>query len=126
MVMLDGVPPEAAPLIWDVNARAFGPPRPGATPPSTPRFIKGPLPLPWFFRAAALPGKALHIALGLWYMKGLCCSATFPFKRKTAGGFGVSPDATYDALTRLEAAGLIRVARHRGRSPVVTVLDLVD
>jgi DNA-binding transcriptional regulator YhcF (GntR family) len=56
-------------------------------------------------------------------MKGLCCKETFPFKRKAAAEMGVSPDATYDALTNLEAAGLIQVDRHRGRSPVVTVLD---
>ena len=59
-------------------------------------------------------------------MKGLCRSATFPFKRKVADGMGVSRDATYDALTNLEDEGLISVCRHRGRSPVVTVLDLAN
>ena len=122
MVMLEGVPPATTQLVWDVNARVLTPPRPGAAPAS-PRFIKGPLPLSWLRRAAALPGKALHIALGLLYMSGLCRSATVTFKRKTAAEFGVSPDATYDALTNLEAAGLVRVDRHRGRSPTVTILD---
>ena len=110
-------------LVWDANAGAFGAPPPNAES-KTARFIKGPLPLPWIQCAAALPGKALHVAVALWYVKGLCRSATFPFKRTVAAGLGVSPDATYDALTNLEAAGLIRVARHRGRSPVVTVLGL--
>lgn len=121
--MMDGSPPETARLVWDTNTCAFGPPRPHAETP-VPHFIKGPLPLPWFRRAAVLPGKALHVALGLWFMKGLCRSATFPFKRKVAAELGVSRDATYDALTNMEVAGLIRVSRHRGRSPVVTVLDL--
>lgn len=125
MVMLEGVSPETAPLVWDANARAFRPARANAEP-AVRYFIKGPLPLPWLHRAAALPGKALHIAVGLWYMRGLCRSASFPFKRKTAAEFSVSRDATYDALTNLEDAGLIRVNRHRGRSPMVTVLDLVD
>ena len=123
--MLEGGPPEATQLVWDANTGAFGPPRPGAAS-AAPHFIKGPVPLRWLLRAAALPGKALHIATGLWYMKGLCRSATFPFKRKTAAEFGVSPDATYDALTNLEAAGLVRVDRHRGRSPVVTILELAE
>ena len=44
----------------------------------------------------------------------------FPFERMAAMEIGVSRDATYDALINLEEAGLIRVSRHRGRSPVVT------
>jgi len=69
MVMLEGVSPETAPLVWDANARAFRPARANAEP-AVRYFIKGPLPLPWLHRAAALPGKALHIAVGLWYMRG--------------------------------------------------------
>jgi len=124
-VMVDASPPDTTQLVWDVNARALRPPRPGAQPP-TDYFILGPLPLAWFHRAAALPGKALHVAVGLWFMKGLCGSATFPFKRKVTDGFGVSRDATYDALTNLEGEGLISVCRHRGRSPVVTILAIAD
>ncbi len=123
--MVEGSPPETTRLVWDANAGAFGPPRRDADRTAH-RFIKGPLPLRWIQRAAALPGKALHVALGLWYVKGLCRTATFPFKRKVAAGMGVSPDATYDALTNLEVAGLIRVIRQRGRSPAVTILDLSD
>ena len=74
-------------------------------------------------RAGQLPGRTLHVALGLWFKKGLCGSTTFTFKRKEATAFGASIDATYDALTNLEAAGLIRVDRHRGRSPTITILD---
>jgi len=115
--MVDGSPPETTQLVWDVNAGAFGPPR--ASPESpTHYFIKGPIPLLWLQRAAVIPGKALNVALAIWFVGGLCRSKTFSFKRSVAAGLGVSPDATYDALTKLEGAGLIRVARHRGRSPV--------
>jgi len=115
---------QTTPLVWNVNAGAFGPPpRPGAESQSR-YFIKGPIPLLWLQRAAAIPGKALHVALGLWFVKGLCCKATFPFKQKVTADLGVSRDATYDALSRMEEAGLIRVLRHRGRSPVVTVLEV--
>ena len=86
------------------------------------RFVKGPLPYTWMQRAGQLPGKALHVALGLWFKKGVCGSITFTFKPKEATAFGASIDAVYDALERLEAAGLIRVERHRGRSPTVTIL----
>ncbi|MEO9161031.1 MAG: hypothetical protein ABI349_01300 [Casimicrobiaceae bacterium] len=57
-------------------------------------------------------------------MAGMCCSRTFPFKRKAATAFGASIDAVYDALKNLEEAGLISVVRHRGRSPIVTILEV--
>jgi DNA-binding FadR family transcriptional regulator len=37
--------------------------------------------------------------------------------------FGVSRDAGYDALGRLDDAGLIQVRRKRGRMPKVTLLE---
>ena len=117
------IPRDERRLVWDPSARRLGPPPGDAKRPTT-YFIKGPLQLPWLHGAAGLPGKALHIALGLLFLKGLHCSSTFPFKRKVANEFGVSRDATYDALTNLENAGLISVSRHRGRSPIVTVIDL--
>jgi hypothetical protein len=124
--MVDGSPATTTThLVWDANAAAFRPPQPGSkTRPD--RFIKGPIPLPWFVKAAALPGKAPIVALVLWWIRGLCRSATFPLKRQATNVFSVSPDAAYDALKRLEEAGLIRVLRHCGRSPVVTVLDVSD
>lgn len=121
--MVEGSPPHTTQLVWDVNAGAFGPPRPGAESPAR-YFIKGPIPLSWLQCAAAIPGKALHVALGLWFVGGLCRSKTFSFKRSVATGMGVSPGALYDALTRLEGAGLIHAERHSGRSPVVTILDV--
>ena len=115
------VTPDAVRLAWNASTCTYGPPLSVQVSAAT-RFIKGPLPLPWLQRAAALPGKAFHVAVGLWYVSGLCRSDTFSFKRSVAADFGVSPDATYDALTNLEAAGLVSVARHRGRSPTVTIL----
>jgi len=108
-------------MVWDANARAFRSP-PESTE-ATPKFVKGPIPYRWLERAGQLPGKVLHVALGLWWVRGLCRSKTFLFKRQAAVAFGASKDASYDALTRLEAVGLISVVRHRGRSPTVTILD---
>ena len=115
------IAPDAVRLTWNPVSRTYESPK-CVESSAAGRFIKGPLPLPWFQRAAALPGKAFTVAVGLWYVSGLCRSDTFSFKRSVAADFGVSPDATYDALTNLEAAGPVSVARHRGRSPTVTIL----
>jgi hypothetical protein len=123
--MLDKCLPETARLVWDANAAAFGPPRSNSDT-LVDRFIKGPIPLPWFLKAAALPGKAPIVALALWWVRGLCKAATFPLKRQATDEFCVSPDAAYDALKRLEQVGLIHVLRHSGRSPIVTILDISD
>ncbi len=88
-----------------------------------PAFIKGPLPLPWMRCAACLPGKTLQVALTLWYLAGLQKSRTVRLATKPLELMGVSRDAQYDALARLEAAGLIAVERRPGQAPVVTVLE---
>jgi hypothetical protein len=113
--------PDAARLTWDRTTQSYS--RASvARDASCDRFIRGPLPLSWIMRAAALPGKAFHVSMGLWYVSGLCRSTTFPFKRSVADDFGVSVDAVYDALKNLERAGLISVVRHKGRCPIVTIL----
>lgn len=85
-------------------------------------FIKGPLPLTWMTQAAQMPGKTLQVALALWYLCGHQKRDCVKLTAKTASLFGLSRDAKYDAVARLEAAGLIEVLRLPGRSPVVTVL----
>lgn len=85
-------------------------------------FIKGPLPLVWMTKAAQMPGKTLQVALALWYLCGLQKTNSVKLTTKTSSLFGLSRDAKYDALSRLEAAGLIEVLRLPGCSPVVTLL----
>ena len=34
------------------------------------KFLKGPVPMAWLERAFVLPGKALHVALLLWFKAG--------------------------------------------------------
>ena len=108
-------------LVWDprtdsfqATARAFNP---GKT------FIKGPLPLPWFETAAALPGKALHVALAIWFQVGLERRPTVKLGQALMGRFGISRDAKYDALHRLTAAGLVEVEQQPGHAPLVTVIQ---
>jgi hypothetical protein len=87
--------------------------RPGET------FLKGPVPMVWLAAAMALPGRALHVGIGLWFEAGLCNSAAvkvnlsrFPFDRSAASR----------GLAALERAGLVRVARVKGRTPRVTIV----
>lgn len=89
----------------------------------TPGFIKGPLPLDWVQRAAALPGKALHVGLCLWYLAGLTQSKRVRLTSKTTQAMGVSRDAKGEALKRLAQAGLIRVEQCPGCAPEVDLLE---
>jgi hypothetical protein len=90
---------------------------------SKPEFIKGPIPLHWLSQAAALSGKALAVGLALWFRSGIEKRRSVKLHPSTLTKLGVSRWSMYRALDALEAAGLVRVQRHRGRSPTVTVLD---
>lgn len=85
-------------------------------------FIKGPLPLAWVQLAARMPGKTLQVGLTLWYLSGLQKSRTVKLASKPLAGMGVSRDAKYEALDRLQSAGLIAVEQTPGSAPRVTLL----
>lgn len=87
------------------------------------RFIKGPLPFEWMSTAGRLPGRALHVGLGLWYLVGLQRMETVVASYRVLAQFGVNRYAAYRALAVLERAGLISVIRGPGRSPRVTLLQ---
>ncbi|WP_175976586.1 hypothetical protein [Burkholderia sp. BCC1047] len=76
----------------------------------------------WIGRAACLPGKTLHVALALQYLAGLQKTHTVKLGAKALAVLGVARDAKYEALDRLQQAGLITVERTRGRAPIVTML----
>lgn len=81
------------------------------------------LPVPWLERVAQVPGKALHVGIVLLYLAAIRKSAEVRFSQSTLRRFRTSRDASYDALRRLSAAGLVHVVKSPGRSPVVTLLD---
>lgn len=85
------------------------------------KFLKGPIPLPWLSRAALLPGKALHVALALWFLSGLTKSRTVRLSKSTLEYFGVKRQASYRSLKALEGVGLIACSRSPGRCPIVTL-----
>ncbi|MCZ7646229.1 MAG: hypothetical protein M5U26_13260 [Planctomycetota bacterium] len=87
-------------------------------------FLRGPIPLPWLTRAAALPGKALTVGLAIWFQAGLTGKAEVKLTQATLVHFNVGRKAAYRALDFLQAAGLIAANRANGRCPRVTLLDV--
>lgn len=73
--------------------------------------------------ATQLPGKATQLLVGLWLTASLFKSPTVPLTRRAMARVNVSRYAVTDALRRLEAAGLVKVWRLPGRSPMVTLVE---
>ena len=89
-------------------------------------FLKGPVPLNWLAQAARCGGKAVHVAVILWYRVGLKRSPTVKVPRWTADKFGLGRHAKTRGLKALERAGLVRVKWQQGCSPEVTLLKYKD
>ena len=105
--------------------------KPGASPPKPPPrhkanewFLKGPIPGVWLSRATGLSGRAVKVGLALWYLAGLTKTRTVKPTWAVWRKFSLSPDAGRHGLAALEEAGLVTVERHRGRCPMVTILEL--
>lgn len=86
--------------------------------------VKGPIPLNWLSAAAMQPGKAFHVALGLWFWVGVrkSCQVALSMSWLKAT-LGVDRCSAYRGLAALERCGLASVIRHRGRKSLVTLLD---
>jgi hypothetical protein len=80
------------------------------------------IPWPWVCEAAKLPGRAWHVAAGIWHVAGMEGTRTVQWRPKIGTELGLNYQAFYRGLAALEVAGLIRVERHRGRSPTITIL----
>jgi hypothetical protein len=87
------------------------------------RFLKGPIPWPWLTRAAACPGKALAVAVALWFRGGLTGANTVSLSLSgLKEEMGVQRDAARRGLKELEMAGLVLVEHRVGCQPRVTIL----
>ncbi len=85
--------------------------------------MRGPIPIDWLNRAAEVKGKrALRTALFLACERGLQKRNTVVASNVGAARFELDPSAKSRGLADLEAAGLIEVERHGGRSPRVTLV----
>ena len=85
-------------------------------------FIKGPIPLEWLAKAAALPGKTVNVAMALWWHHGMAKGKPFKLTRMALMYFNIERDAAGLGLVRLEEAGLIQVGRNPGQRPTVTIV----
>lgn len=83
-------------------------------------FLRGPIPWWWLKAAMALPGRALAVGLACWLQAGLRGSrADLPVNLSRAG---IPRTSAARGLAALERAGLVRVHRHRGRKPLITIV----
>jgi DNA-binding transcriptional ArsR family regulator len=88
------------------------------------------LPWEWYERAvaAARPRSLDTLVVGEWIYRQWRMRKRGVDSIKVGnialGKLGVSPDAKTSALSRLEAAGLIRVQRQPRKSPRITVLEI--
>jgi hypothetical protein len=87
-----------------------------------PLFLKGPIPIWWLNKASSLPGKALNVALAIWWLHGMSKGGGIKLTGKALGFFNVSRYAVRSALDGMERLNLIRAIRRPGRRPEITVL----
>ncbi len=85
-------------------------------------FIKGPIPMAWLSCAAKLPGKAIQVALALFWLAGMTPKDKIKMTQQALNLFNVSNDAYHDSLPRLETAGLIKVWRAIGQRAQVKII----
>jgi hypothetical protein len=90
-------------------------------------FLRGPIPLDWLARAFAEGRAAIAVALHLWFLAGVHNSSTVRVnlsRLKVAPK--MAPSSASDGLKRLEAAGLVHVARKPGSAALVTILGVEE
>jgi hypothetical protein len=86
-------------------------------------FIKGPLPLTWFKVASTCGGRSVDVALLVWYAANWQRSNPAKLTPSILREFDVHPKTARAVLRKLAGVGLVSVEFHRGRSPLVTLLD---
>lgn len=77
----------------------------------------------WLVQAAALPGKALHLAVALAWLAATGNSPGVSLTRRTLAKWSISRDACYDNLRSLQEAQLVRVWRLPGRAAHVILTE---
>ena len=93
-----------------------------AAAPREALFLRGPVPLEWLGRAAALPGKTLNVAIALWWRHGMAKGKPFKLTQQALKYLHVERDAASSGLVRLERAGLIQVERRTGQRPIISIV----
>ena len=78
----------------------------------------------WIKKATGISGNASRLAWELWHLSGLHKSKTFKLSNGNCEEVSITRQAKYEILKQMEDAGLIKVKRRNGASPVVTILDV--
>jgi hypothetical protein len=90
-------------------------------------FLRGPIPWPWWSRAASLPGRALHVASAVRYLVGWKGESTVSFALGDLDPFlGIDRQATRRGLRALESATLVDVESRIGCKLLVRVCEIED
>jgi DNA-binding MarR family transcriptional regulator len=80
------------------------------------RFLKGPIPMREIAAAACLPGHALALFLAVHHQTALTGKPIVTLPARLLADLGISRGAKSRGLQVLEKAGLVTVARSRGRA----------
>jgi DNA-binding MarR family transcriptional regulator len=80
------------------------------------RFLKGPIPLKDIAAAACLPGHALALFLAVHHQTALTGKPVVTLPGRLLADLGIRRGAKSRGLKVLEKAGLVTVARSRGRA----------
>jgi DNA-binding MarR family transcriptional regulator len=80
------------------------------------RFLKGPIPLPEIAAASRLPGKALAVLVAIHHQSDLTGKPSVTLPAKLLAELGISRGAKSRGLKLLEQAGLVTIARSKGRA----------
>jgi hypothetical protein len=94
----------------------------GSTKPKE-YFLRGPIPLRWLHKAAALPGKAHTLGTIIWWFYGMNPTRPIKVTGKSLVEFSISEDAYRDGLKRLEEAGLVTVIRPKGQRALIEIVQ---
>lgn len=79
-------------------------------------FLSGVVPLDWLACAHGQGGQCLAVGVLLWHMRNKTKRPVVWVSRPVRARFGVSDRGYWEALRRLEVAGLVVVERRAGRA----------
>jgi hypothetical protein len=98
-------------------------PEPEAGPKRRPLY--GPIPWSLWLSASRLPGSSLQVRAVCWLLAGWSRSADFELALDSWAEFGLSRFSAPRGLDELARARLVSVGRTPGRSPDVTIQDVI-
>jgi len=106
--------------VWDAKQAALIPIANSATAKPAP-FLSGVVPLDWLAQAHRLGGQCLAVGLLLWHLHNATKQRVVWVAKSVRARFSLSERTYWEALRRLEVAGLVVVERRPGRALQVEI-----